>query len=618
MTLFDDDVGRLGEPPEPAPGPAAPEPRASGSRIVRVVPAVPAMGRELDYVVPPRLAGEVTVGAVVRIPLQGRRVRGWVVAADVEPQTSARLESVAHVTGLGPDAAVIDLCRWAAWRWAGRLVNLLRVGTPERAVHAVSSRAPTHAVGTRPDPASPAGEAAELLARGAGVHVLTVSPVTDLAAVAVEVAKLGQALVVAPQQRMVSEVTRGISRAGGSVAAWPGGLGRAAAGHTVVGGRSAVWAPMPQLRAVVVFDEHDEGLQHESSPTWHAREVAIERARRAGVPCVLVSPCPSLEALGSATSEPRSIASGPRRRGWAHLDVVDRRGDDPRTGLYSSRFVEAARSCRADGATVVCVLNRKGRARLLACRSCDSVAECAECSAAVRSDDSEQLACARCGATRPMVCLDCGATAMKLLRVGVTRSAEELEALLGEPIGAVSASDAPSGRYGALIGTEAVLHRAGALAASDVGLVAFLDVDQELLAPRYRAGEEALALLVAASRLLGGRSDGRSLLVQTRKPHHAVLEAAKRSDPARLSAAEEVRRDLVALPPAASVAAVGGEAAEEWIDRLGRPEGIEVNGPREGWWLVRADDPAALADACARVRRPPGRLRLRVDPVRLP
>ena len=90
-------------------------------------------------------------------------------------------------------------------------------------------------------------------------------------------------------------------------------------------------------RAIVVVDEHDEGLQEERAPTWHARDVAIERARRAGIPCVLLSPCPSLEALDAADRvvEP---SRAEERAGWPILDVVDRRRDDPRSGLYSDRL----------------------------------------------------------------------------------------------------------------------------------------------------------------------------------------------------------------------------------------------------------------------------------------
>ena len=587
--------------------------------MVRVVPDVAALDRALDYAVPPSLAGRVAVGAVVRVPLHGRRVRGWVVQEGVVADPSLQLSEVARVTGLGPDADVIGLCRWAAWRWAGRLPSLLRVATPERAVPSPLRRPARHGNPGGGDPV-----AAGVLARGPGTHLLTVSPSADPVAVALAAAGLGQALVVAPALGTVEAMARGLGRAGVSVARWPGGYAAGAGGHTVVGGRAAVFAPLPGLAAVVVWDEHDEGLQSESSPTWHARELAIERARRAGVPCLLVSPCPSLEARAAATTPPASAGPAERRRGWAPLVVVDRRHDDmARTGLYSEALVEAVRTTRAAGERVVCVLNRTGRARLLACRSCGTVAECERCGAAVQLPDGVELVCSRCGTTRPTVCLRCGATAMKLLRAGVTKAREDLEALLREPVGAVSATPAADtadrmgagriGHEGVLIGTEAVLHRVG-----DAGLVAFLDVDQELLAPRYRAAEEALALLVLATRLVGGRTRGGRVLVQTRLPDHEVLAAAVRADPDLVAAAEGPRRDLLGLPPSGAVAAVGGEAAPEWVERLGRPPGVEVQGPREGWWLLRADRVDTLCDALAAVPRPPGRLRLQVDPARLP
>ncbi|MDP9388521.1 MAG: hypothetical protein M3Q48_11580, partial [Actinomycetota bacterium] len=95
-------------------------------RVVRVVPDVPALDRAFDYVVPDGLAAGVDVGTMVRIPLHGRRVGGWVVDVDVCPPPGVRLLPVARVTGWGPPPAVVDLARWAAWRWAGRLRPLLR------------------------------------------------------------------------------------------------------------------------------------------------------------------------------------------------------------------------------------------------------------------------------------------------------------------------------------------------------------------------------------------------------------------------------------------------------------------------------------------------------------
>jgi primosomal protein N' (replication factor Y) (superfamily II helicase) len=168
--------------------------------------------------------------------------------------------------------------------------------------------------------------------------------------------------------------------------------------------------------------------------------------------------------------------------------------------------------------------------------------------------------------------------------------------------------------------------------------VVFLDFDQHLLAPRLRAHQEAMALLARASRLAGGRrargerSPGR-VVVQTRLPDHPVLTAAAVADPDRLADHEmEIRRQL-RFPPVTALAAVSGPVAPDFIERLrafqgaqsaqgagrasGGSEPIEVLGPDEGRWLVRATDSAALADALAAVPRPPGRLRVEVDPQRI-
>src|SRR4029079_11862797 len=105
-----------------------------------------------------------------------------------------------------------------------------------------------------------------------------------------------------------------LRHAGWSTAVHPEQWARASAGvDVVIGGRSAVWSPCAGMRSIVVLDEHDEALQDERSPTWHARDVAIERARRAGADCVLVSPSPSMSALQWAGNGLRRPAVGEER-----------------------------------------------------------------------------------------------------------------------------------------------------------------------------------------------------------------------------------------------------------------------------------------------------------------
>ena len=200
---------------------------------------------------------------------------------------------------------------------------------------------------------------------------------------------------------------------------------------------------------------------------------------------------------------------------------------------------------------------------------------------------------------------------MKLLRVGVTRAAEELAALARTEVVEVTGETAPGSLSDARIyvGTEAVLHQV-----PQADVVAFLDLDQELLAPRYRAAEEALALLARASRILGGRRRDGRLVLQTRLPEHEVVQAALHADPSRVSGAERERRRILGYPPSTAMAAVSGAAADEYV--LG-VEGVDLLGPRDGTWLLRAPDHATLLSALEQAPRPAGRLRLDVDPLRV-
>jgi primosomal protein N' (replication factor Y) len=288
---------------------------------------------------------------------------------------------------------------------------------------------------------------------------------------------------------------------------------------------------------------------------------------------------------------------------------VDRRPEPPGAGLYSSRLVTLAREAEPD-ARLVCVLNRKGRGRLLACATCRELARCEACGAAAESG-GDGLRCRRCGVTRPSICLACGATRLATLRVGVSRAREELELLANRPVAEVTgdADDRPPADVPIVVGTEAVLHRVAAACS-----VAFLDFDQELLAPRYRAAETALALVARAARLIGGRRGRARILVQTRLPDHEVIDAALHADPSRLAVVEAARRAALRFPPETAVAAVSGAAAPEFVAGI-RP-GVEVLGPANDRWLLRAPDHRTLCDALAAAPRPPGRLRIEVDPLR--
>ena len=571
---------------------------------MRVLPDVVGIDRAFDYVVPTSWeadgrAERVVVGSMVRIPLAGRRVDGWVTAIEVEPESGVRLVELVKLRGMGPSSELLDLAGWAAWRWAGRRVAFLRAASPERMVAAAAKRRPRD-----PVPAGPRDVFDDAFDHG--VATVRVAPDDDGLGVALAACRRGDALILTADTSRARHLAVALRRAGVSVALAPDEWAAAAGGATVVGTRTAAWMPMPDLAAVVVIDEHDERFKEERTPAWHAREVALERARRAGVPAVMTSAVPSLEALraGPLLRRDRSI----ERDDWPIVDVLDRRNEDP---TKSGPFAADLRRHIDGDRRVVCVLNRTGRARLLACAACGEL---------VRSDDGgqimrlvdDELVSADGSERRPVICTVCGSTALKTLRMGVERAREELEAFLGEPVDEITAASEQRPQRRVAIGTEAVLHRV-----DRADVVVFLDFDQELLAVRQRAAEQAMAMISQAARLVGGRGSGGRVVVQTRQPEHEVILAAGRGDPALVAVAERDRRRPLRLPPYGAQVSISGEGAAALIDSFGTVKGVQVRGPLDGRWLLRAESHNPILDRLAEIERPAARVRIDVDPLRV-
>jgi primosomal protein N' (replication factor Y) len=572
-------------------------------RVCRVAPDVTAVERVFDYVVPDALAPLVRVGTIVRVPLHGRRVRGWVVADSVTPETDGPLLELLAVSSQGPPAEMIALAEWIAWRWRGPKIAVLR------------SASPPNRVAPEPTPSEPAWNSGAHAPSATPVRALVVrrAPLLDRRdLVSSMCAENGSTIVAVADASRGRSLAQFLRRSGREVAfvhsddtdaqrtaAWR----RAAQGScVVVGGRIAALAPVPDLAAAIVVDDADEALQEERSPTWHAREVLHERAERAGAPWSVVSPAPTVEALATPGVELDAQPDDVEARGWPRTLVLDRREEAPGAGLLNADLSDALRS--ADG-PVVCVLNRRGRLRVLACDSCHAL---------LRWDRA---------AERPMLCDECGATRLRVLRAGVTRVGEELAALF--PRLRVLDVDADTGEVGdadILIGTESVLHRPE-IRRRRPALVAFLDFDQELLAPRYRAVAQAHWLATRGAQLLVGRPrEETRLVVQTRQPDHEVVRALATGRPALVAEAELERRRALGFPPFGALAELTGDdaAVNAAAATLAAIASIQMLGPTDGHALVVAPNADALADALASghaAGRAIGRMRTAVDPPRV-
>jgi primosomal protein N' (replication factor Y) (superfamily II helicase) len=450
-----------------------------------------------------------------------------------------------------------------------------------------------------------------------GVGLLRLAPAEDLFAVFASAIAHGPTLIVMPSVEAAQITAARLRRSGVGVAVMPEDWSSAASGvDVVIGARATALAPCPGMKVAILVDEHDEVHQSESTPTWHARELLIERCRVADAFFLMTSPIPSLEALLVAL--PVHPSAQREREGWPTVQVVDRSDEVPwKKSLLSSELIE---HLRVPGRRVVCVSNTTGRAKLLACRTCRDLLCCERCEAAVALTDSGALDCGRCGLSRPPVCARCGGTALANLRPGVTRLREELEAAAGRPVlqvggrseGTDQVADPREELAEIHVGTEAVLHRV-----SSADVVAFLDFDRELLAPRYRATEQVMALMVRAARLLGPRRRNGVLLLQTFLADHEVIAALVAGAPALLVPGERSRRQALGLPPYGALAQISGKGSSEFVQSLPEMNGVQIGQNSEGF-LIRAGDIEQLRSVVASGQRTStSRLRIAIDPPRI-
>ena len=571
------------------------------TRVCRVLPDVTAVDRAFDYTI----EDDAPVGTIVRVPLHGRRVRGWIVATDVEPE-AATLLPVLGVVSAGPPPDVVGLTEWVAHRWSGPRVAVLRSASPPNLVPPTVWSASGHQ--------RPRGD--QTAYQHATEKVVRWPPLPDRRQLVAEMcASEGSTIVCVADAGRARTLAAFLGRTHNSVAllhsvqtdavrteAWA----RAAGGNcVVVGGRIAAFAPVPDLGAAVVVDDADEALQEERAPTWHARDVLRERAARAGASFTVCSPAPTVEAV-CASRDVEVPSPDVEHAGWPRVQVVDRRDEPPGAGLLSKALADALHHAAGPA---VCVLNRRGRFRLLVCTSC------------------RDLLRWEAAAERPVVCPACGATGLRVLRAGVRRVGEELAALMpGKRVVDVDAATADVPDADIVIGTEAALHR-GAIRRRRPALVAYLDLDQELLAPRYRAASQAHWLVTRGAQLLAARPRAESLLLlQTRMPEHAVVQAVVRADPQRIVDVERDYRRTLGYPPFGALAELSGDdvplaASVDALRALDvQSTGVQVFGPDDHRALVTAPSWDALADALARglpAGRALGRVRAAVDPPRI-
>lgn len=476
-----------------------------------------------------------------------------------------------------------------------------------------------------------------------------------------------QILVLLPEIALTQAVTKRFEdRFGAAPALWHSSLPdkerrrvwrEAASGRAriVAGARSSVFLPLPNLRLVIVDEEHDPTYKQDDNLTYNARDLAVARAKLSGAAAILASATPSMETLVNAEAGRYVHVVLPGRAGGAVLpdiELLDLRRHPPEKGDWLSRpLVEAAEETLARGEQVLLYLNRRGFAPLVLCKACGHKMKSPEADTwLVEHRYTGRLICHVTGFSmpKPRRCPACGEEdALIGVGPGVERVAEEAARRFPEARVEVFSSDTAqsgddvrslvsrmeAGEIDILVGTQIA---AKGHNFPHLTLVGVVDADLGLAGGDLRAGERTYQTLVQAAGR-AGRADrpGRAIL-QTWKPDHEALQALKNGDRDAFLEAERMMREMLKLPPYGRLAAmilsapdpqVLDDAARAIAKAAPAAEGVEVFGPAEpplgvirGRWrrrfLVQADrkvDVSAYMRAWTARIKPPAAVRVSVD-----
>ena len=586
---------------------------------VAVDSRVPALDRPFDYAIPDRMIGKVHPGSVVRVVLHGRSMRAFVTelltdAAVPNPRPLRSL--VAPEPVFAPSE--IELARWVSRRYVVPLGHVFHDAVPGRFSAPGSDGAVSSPPRRVPAPGWLNGGLDDVVRQRGAVCVFppTVRDEVDLAVhlAGVTASRDGRTLVICPRVDMVEAVAaridgalvlHGDDRPSERAAAWAAARdGRA---HVLVGGRSAILAPLPGLAAVAVLSAHDRSLKAERAPRMHALVVARQRAAIARAAFVASTPAPPVEVgaddglvwMGSARSRVRT-------------EIVR-----PRAGPVTPRLVEVVRWAIERGTDALVFVARRGSTLRLRCQDCGWSPKCGRCGAGLaRSDADRSLTCRVCGSRAPVpaTCASCGGALVER-GWGHERVARALEnADIAVPVVRIVRDVVPQTRPhpAVLVGTLAAVHEI-----DDAGSVSVADLDQLLARPDFRAAERALQTL---HELAGSLRPGGRFLVQTREPDHHTVQAFARRSYRYFLDRELAFRKQTGYPPFGVVVRV--ESAPEDMDDLRalvRPAGAEVVGtlPRRGGVgaLVRAASLEPLLDPLRRFAADHARARIDVDPI---
>ena len=335
--------------------------------------------------------------------------------------------------------------------------------------------------------------------------------------------------------------------------------------RVVVGARSAIFAPVRNLKLIVVDEEHEPAYKQDETPRYHGRDVAVMRAKLSGSLCLLGSATPSLESFANAQAGKYRLLQLTERidsRKLPYIDIVDLRIEalKQRTlPALSGRLVRAMQDRLEKREQTILFINRRGYSSAMLCTKCGHVEECTHCSIALtyhRAD--ETLCCHLCGDQHaaPVRCPKCGVPDIRWRGLGTQRVEEAVRRVL--PRARIERMDTDTmnkknrfrevlaqfraGKIDVLVGTQMI---GKGLDFPNVTLVGLIDADISMHVPDFRANERTFQLLVQVAGRAGRGDRAGEVIVQTFTPQAEAIQFSRHADYAGFAAAElKVRKDF--------------------------------------------------------------------------
>ncbi len=363
--------------------------------------------------------------------------------------------------------------------------------------------------------------------------------------------------------------------------------------NVVVGARSAVFAPTRNLGLIIIDEEHENTFKQESTPRYHARDVAVMRARLEGIPIVMGSATPSLESWANAEKGSYSLLSMPNRverRPLPGVKLIDLRHEPKspgRGGAIGPTLEDAMRKTLKEKGQIILLLNRRGFSTHVHCEACGHVAQCAHCDLALTFHRTKNaLVCHYCGFdTAPFLkCPSCEQPSMRYQGLGTEKLQAEIEEKFPGSVCQRMDSDTMSrpgshqrvldafrdGLIQILVGTQMI---AKGLDFPNVTLVGVVNADVGLHLPDFRSAERTFQLLAQVAGRAGRGERSGEVLVQTFTPEHPCITLASNHNYGEFARLELSHRKHHRYPPFERMARLivrseKEEAASQFADTL--------------------------------------------------